>query len=88
MKASKHRNTLLEIMRTQGRVTAGQRGLGISNANQYLGELKRAGVIKDKPADGERFKWWYIVDFKKAAEILKLAPSANKQKGAREIRQD
>ena len=39
MKANNHKRTLLKIMLEQGRVTAG-RVFGISNANQYLGELK------------------------------------------------
>ncbi|QCD51976.1 hypothetical protein [Campylobacter sp. RM16192] len=66
MRNSRHKKTLLKIMLEQGRVTAGQKNLGISNANQYLGDLKREGVIKDIQANGERFKWWYIVDFDKA----------------------
>ncbi|WP_260951648.1 hypothetical protein [Campylobacter sp. RM16187] len=41
MRNSRHKKTLLKIMLDQGRVTAGQKNLGISNANQYLGELKR-----------------------------------------------
>lgn len=58
-------------MLEQGRVTAG-RVFGISNANQYLGELKREGAIKDRwtQEDGRRFKWWYIVDFDKAKKKI------------------
>ncbi len=71
MKANNHKRTLLKIMLEQGRVTAG-RVFGISNANQYLGELKREGAIKDRwtQEDGRRFKWWYIVDFDKAKKKI------------------
>ena len=67
MKANNHKRTLLKIMLEQGRVTAG-RVFGISNANQYLGELKREGAIKDRwtQADRRRCKLWYFVDFDKA----------------------
>ena len=71
MKANNHKRTLLKIMLEQGRVTAG-RVFGISNANQYLGELKREGAIKDRwtQEDGRRFKWWYILDFDKVKKEI------------------
>ncbi|MFC2587925.1 MAG: hypothetical protein ACFNYB_06460 [Campylobacter sp.] len=69
MRECRHKKTLLKEMLKQGRVTAG-RVFGISNANQYLGELKREGVIKDEYATEGRFKWWYIVDFEKAKKAI------------------
>lgn len=60
-------------MKEQGEITAG-RVYGISNANHYLGELKRSGIIDSRwvKRNHSRFKLWWIIDHVKADRILGL----------------
>lgn len=71
MRESRHKRTLLKLIREQGSITAA-RAYGISNANQYLGEMRKAGILASQEVckNGARFKEWFIVDNDKAQRIL------------------
>jgi hypothetical protein len=68
MKVFTHKITLLKAMEERGQVTAAQ--FLISNANEYLNELKREGICKGVWNEEHTFKWWRIVDYSKASKYL------------------
>lgn len=74
MNTSKHKTTILRLIAKYGKVTASE-CLHISNANQYLGILKREGVLKDewtkKDGSPQRFKEWSIKNTPEAREKAK-----------------
>jgi hypothetical protein len=53
----------------RGQVTAAQ--FNISNANEYLNELKREGICKGEWNETRTFKWWRIIDYNKANKYFK-----------------
>ncbi|WP_103610465.1 hypothetical protein [Campylobacter concisus] len=75
MNTSKHKTTILKLIAKYGKVTAAE-CLHISNANQYLGRLKREGVLKDewtkKEGSPQYFKEWSIKNTPEAREKAKL----------------
>ena len=68
MRTSKHKATILRLMIKYGRVT-GANCLHISNANHYLGELFKEGILE---AETMHVKGRWIKDTPEAREKAKL----------------
>ena len=74
MRTSKHKATILRLMIKHGRVT-GVNCLHISNANHYLGELFKEGILDAETMHIKGrayFKEWWIKDTPEAREKAKL----------------
>ena len=74
MRPSRHKATILRLMIKHGRVT-GANCLHISNANHYLGELFKEGILDAETMHVKgraNFKEWWIKDTPEAREKAKL----------------
>ena len=81
MNTSKHKATILQLIIKYGRIT-GANCLHISNANHYLGELYKAGILEAETIrikGRANFKEWWIKDTPEAREKAKLYLEPNKK---------